>query len=313
MRCPKCKYVSFEYLENCKICGNDLTEHKVAHGIDLPIYSSLGIPAYIAKNSATAENRSIDSVGDIAVEEGSDIPGIIGEAFQEVASAEFDADGVPVAKDENSDAVEIAKEVGNINISGEDETDEPQEEISLVEEEEKKEIVFGGLGEEESEEAVAETEESDDSTKEFSLDEIGGTVGLEAEADGLSLDESDGTLEQTSNDQAEKQADTDLEVSPSKPAIEIEQEAEDDDEIEISLDGIEISVGESEIVEEKPGESSQPIYEDTSSIVLDEDAFDSIAGDIDGDDEKKKKDEKSGNDIDGDDSLVVNLDDLDLD
>ena len=28
MKCPKCGYHSFEYLENCRKCGQDLAEHK---------------------------------------------------------------------------------------------------------------------------------------------------------------------------------------------------------------------------------------------------------------------------------------------
>ena len=28
MKCPKCSYHSFDHLENCKKCGQDLSEHK---------------------------------------------------------------------------------------------------------------------------------------------------------------------------------------------------------------------------------------------------------------------------------------------
>ncbi len=45
MKCPKCNFASFEYLNTCKKCGNDLTLHKTELGIDYPQYSSLGLMA----------------------------------------------------------------------------------------------------------------------------------------------------------------------------------------------------------------------------------------------------------------------------
>ncbi len=33
MKCPKCNYISFDYLDECKKCGKDLSEHKEKHNI----------------------------------------------------------------------------------------------------------------------------------------------------------------------------------------------------------------------------------------------------------------------------------------
>lgn len=45
MKCPKCNFASFEYLNTCKKCGNDLSLHKTELGIDYPQYSTLGLMA----------------------------------------------------------------------------------------------------------------------------------------------------------------------------------------------------------------------------------------------------------------------------
>jgi uncharacterized RDD family membrane protein YckC len=48
MKCPKCGFTSFDYLENCKKCGKDLQEFKVRHGmrsILFPGLSGLARPA----------------------------------------------------------------------------------------------------------------------------------------------------------------------------------------------------------------------------------------------------------------------------
>lgn len=38
MKCPKCGFTSFDFLENCKKCGNDLQEHKSRFGLRSLIY-----------------------------------------------------------------------------------------------------------------------------------------------------------------------------------------------------------------------------------------------------------------------------------
>lgn len=63
MKCPKCNFASFEYLNTCKKCGNDLTLHKTEMGIDFPQYNSLGLMAMLrheaSPQAAVAEPASL--------------------------------------------------------------------------------------------------------------------------------------------------------------------------------------------------------------------------------------------------------------
>ena len=74
MRCPKCGYNSFDYLDSCKKCGKDLTEHKQRFGIVSVLFpgqvepqeavapledeSSLEEAVAVATAAATAEVQS---------------------------------------------------------------------------------------------------------------------------------------------------------------------------------------------------------------------------------------------------------------
>lgn len=63
MKCPKCNFASFEYLNTCKKCGNDLTLHKTELGIDFPQYNSLGLMAMLrheaSPQAAVAEPAAV--------------------------------------------------------------------------------------------------------------------------------------------------------------------------------------------------------------------------------------------------------------
>ncbi len=54
MKCPHCKYVSFEYLDTCRKCSKDLKAHKSQHGIDYIAPISLGILTFVDTGSAPA-------------------------------------------------------------------------------------------------------------------------------------------------------------------------------------------------------------------------------------------------------------------
>lgn len=72
MKCPKCGYHSFEYLDNCKKCGAGLNEHKAKYhlrGLQLP-----GIAA-TKESSITAEadpSAAPDSTADDSIDFGFD-------------------------------------------------------------------------------------------------------------------------------------------------------------------------------------------------------------------------------------------------
>ena len=58
MKCPKCGYTSFDYLDECKKCGKDLTEHKEKFNI-----RSLMFPASGAAAAAAASAPSASAAG----------------------------------------------------------------------------------------------------------------------------------------------------------------------------------------------------------------------------------------------------------
>ena len=71
MKCPKCGYHSFEYLDTCKKCGTGLNEHKAKYNIrGLTMPGTAATPEKASKSAAaeaeqiatvdSADNESID-------------------------------------------------------------------------------------------------------------------------------------------------------------------------------------------------------------------------------------------------------------
>ena len=56
MKCPKCGYNSFDYLDSCKKCGKDLIEHKQKFGIVSVLFPGQMSPV---GKSATAEDENV--------------------------------------------------------------------------------------------------------------------------------------------------------------------------------------------------------------------------------------------------------------
>jgi len=48
MKCPKCGYTSFDYLDECKKCGKELNEHKEKHSIRSLMFPGSGAAAAAA-------------------------------------------------------------------------------------------------------------------------------------------------------------------------------------------------------------------------------------------------------------------------
>ena len=75
MRCPKCGFHSFDYLDSCKKCGNDLTEQKLRlkfQGYVAPVAAPLPEPAgepEALPEMAEAENEAIDFGFDVLDED----------------------------------------------------------------------------------------------------------------------------------------------------------------------------------------------------------------------------------------------------
>ncbi len=62
MRCPKCGFNSFDYLDSCKKCGKDLSEFKERYGI-----TSILFPGQLNPAAASAEAEFDDASADAAV------------------------------------------------------------------------------------------------------------------------------------------------------------------------------------------------------------------------------------------------------
>ncbi len=62
MKCPKCGYHSFDYLENCKKCGQDLGDHKAK--FNLRGFFSPDQPAETMESAAEAEDTTAAATGE---------------------------------------------------------------------------------------------------------------------------------------------------------------------------------------------------------------------------------------------------------
>ena len=160
MKCPKCSYVSFEYLNSCKKCGIELSSHKAAHAIDFPQYSDLGIlamiqaeePAAVAieDDVAVAEDEGeVTDIGiDIAEEEsgekevaeaasdgGLDLSSMGGPGEETTVSADVADMGESSVElelpSEDTGGVEGVDDSGSIDLSGVGDSPEETASISL--------------------------------------------------------------------------------------------------------------------------------------------------------------------------------------
>ena len=92
MKCPSCRYVSFEHLSRCKKCGLDLTQIKEEARIDFPHSMRLGL---LTRSETGGGGLNVDAL----FEHGGarDDTGILsreGSGFNGVASAELGTDGL---------------------------------------------------------------------------------------------------------------------------------------------------------------------------------------------------------------------------
>jgi hypothetical protein len=88
MKCPKCSYHSFDHLDNCKKCGQDLTEHKAK--FNLRGFHSPGEVVVAEPEPVVAESsEELDPPADGAVDFGFDFleeeEGLAGEPADSIA------------------------------------------------------------------------------------------------------------------------------------------------------------------------------------------------------------------------------------
>ncbi len=145
MKCPKCGYVSFEYLDECRKCGRDISQFKAAIGLTAFTPGVINVLKY-AEGEEEAEEAAAEEPPEIAaaVEE----PPV--ETIQETAlghhlyspALSVEEAGSKTAGEAPVEAA--AEEKGEIEITLPEETAETAAEVSPppVQEEEKGGIEF---------------------------------------------------------------------------------------------------------------------------------------------------------------------------
>ncbi|MEE8483371.1 MAG: hypothetical protein V3S46_02140, partial [Nitrospinota bacterium] len=129
MKCPKCNYVSFEHLNECRKCNIDLSAHKSELGIDFPEYSGLDLLSHIDMGGdSKAEGQHEEPAVAVADEEETAEPEEVETA---VADETVDTDmsdiggGIEITGEsegvELSDIGEGSEETATVEISPEEE------------------------------------------------------------------------------------------------------------------------------------------------------------------------------------------------
>ena len=139
MKCPKCGYNSFDYLDSCKKCNKDLTEHKTRFNIQSILLSEMPVDVAsevaeetVAMATATADAVIDDfagSAGDDSDDFGFDFMGdseddenlAFDELFEEVPSEDEVEESLP--------APATAEQPLNRNLTGEEDSLELEEPV----------------------------------------------------------------------------------------------------------------------------------------------------------------------------------------
>ena len=94
MKCPKCGYHSFDYLESCKKCGGDLTEHKDRFGLRVPFFQEIkkssAVPLHPTGSSLSEEIPESPPAPTAPVDFGYDLMDDSGAGEENMAEAALD-------------------------------------------------------------------------------------------------------------------------------------------------------------------------------------------------------------------------------
>lgn len=148
MKCPKCGYASFEYLDTCRKCGRDLTQFKTDMGLTTFAPGVINVLKYVEGMEEAVEEAEGAAVATATAEEPEDVRAIAGAVETIVGVSE-----------EPSAKVETQKK-GEIEISLPEEITEPKLEAAEVSpaistEEKKGEIEFSLEPAEEKKEEIS--------------------------------------------------------------------------------------------------------------------------------------------------------------
>ena len=230
MKCPKCGYNSFEYLDSCKKCNTDLVSFKVSHGIKPTILPALALALTPAANSGDQHPEFSPPSAPPLVQESDEFSWDSPEEQSSEAGA-FPAIGLDLAPDEpdhfnfSLDLPEAAPEAENNNDEPFDGIDtegkdfflhsEPAEAVQMGKEEPtpQEETPFGELsfdelyGGEENTAAPAEpvadeplpdffgAADAPPAEEPLSDDAFGNLLEIERNADGSALIETSGAVD----------------------------------------------------------------------------------------------------------------------
>lgn len=108
MKCPKCNYTSFDYLDSCKKCGKDLIEHRENFNIRSVLFASgaAGVVAAAAVDTGGEDDFEFDFNED-----------------EEQTAASTDEAVLPVTEalpDSDDDPFGIGEESDDFNFDGDD-------------------------------------------------------------------------------------------------------------------------------------------------------------------------------------------------
>ena len=305
MKCPKCSYVSFEYLNSCKKCGIELSSHKAAHSIDFPQYSDLGIlamiqaeePAAVAIEDAVAVADDEGEVSDIGI-------GAEEETAEEVSDDGLDLSSLGGPVEETTVSADMA-DMGDSEV----ELELPSEDIGEIEgPDDSSGIDWSGVGDSPEETASISLEDTgQETTTEISLEPeqpVEEEVAVD-DGEGIALDlgeiepvEAESVEPGTGEEAAEPESAE--EETPST------QELDSTDEIEAldlgDMEDIDLNIdeGEQPAAEQEPSEDDISLDDLELDLNLDDDEL--LGGD-------SGADEPEGDAEDGE----IDLDDLDLD
>lgn len=285
MKCPKCNFASFEYINTCKKCGNDLTLHKTELGIDYPQYSTLGLMAML-RHEASPQAAVAEPASLVEEDHGT-------EQFSETSATDkmSGTSGFEAAIGSDTDFTNIG---ADIDLGGADELD------------------LSGMGESADETASIKLPAAEE--EEINLDaEIAAAPAKEDAADnkaatphdleGIDFDPS--VLEETPA--APPEGAKTLDLGEIEEAV---TPAGKEDEFPLDLGDIDIAVEE-----EKPAatKGAAPAAEPAADFNMDGFDLDINLDDVDlggaGKKEEPKKDEKKKDDFD----IDIDLSDLKLD
>ncbi len=137
MKCPRCGFVSFEYLDDCRKCGTEMLSHKESYDIEMERAQMLPILAYHnrqqEKKRADSENLAQSSIieEDVAVAETvapDDLPSLTDEEISNASSfPEEEVISIDSLTGDNKDETGEGENIAS--SAAEQEDDEPSVDI----------------------------------------------------------------------------------------------------------------------------------------------------------------------------------------